>query len=1059
LFAHPTSNFLKTLNVSQCTVNDGLKPKWALRVLYIFAGRERQCDVHSHLLELQQVFNFQLSMKEIDILRDPTHDITDSKLVNSLLREIDSLHFDVVIVTPPCNTFSRARSSSSPGPKPLRSAQFPWGFPWLEGKRYTDCSSGNYFVKVSWKMMEHAWAVSIPFFMEHPEDLGVTSTGQHPGSVWQFPEQRQLLTDTGASTWAVYQCKFGASSPKPTRFFSNLREAPKQDCQGWPIFDAKGRYKGPLPKHCGHTSHAGRLVGLDNEGAFKTAAAAAYPPELCRYIAYLVVDSLNPASLKGGEQAEEGLESTVGLAEGLTEVTSDEDEDGVPRVRHFAHSIGDPIKTDWGGETAILQDGFGLCSPLRWHPSSRGMLLRDTAKEFCRELSNVLEDFCRQHFKDPGKLVLSMALGKVTNMPFSDKDLENLRNKWFSLLPSPTQASEVPEFQPFYLRAIGQSLMLLDDPDWRILATSKESFASGVRVGCNEKMPRTPAVFARKTKRRKYDDTELILEMKNYPTAEQASADLQRQYEEEEKLGMMFPLSLKTARKQFPGDRLRIAAQGAIPKPDGTFRPIHDGTHGVRVNNDITVRDQLAFPGPADEAALLTISKEDSWGVVISLASDIKKAHRRVKHRPQDWGLMACRVSDESDTVWINRVGTFGIGSIAYWWGRLAAAMGRLVGHVCQQELLWMTIFADDIKVSSGGSRKYWVILKVYTLWLAMGSPFAWSKFRGGLEIDFVGYWLDYARFEMGLSESRTIWLIQWLQDLSGQNPMLIRRAIEGLGRLAFAARVLYWLKPFLAPIYAWTNAVPPGSVLAPPPMVRLVAKFMNLSLSGGKKRIACSRPERPMGEWFRTDAKGETEAVVLGGWELNGDLDTKQCRWFSIKLTPKDIPWAFKESGSSWASTAIELLAVLVALKLFSPSNKSLERRSTEVIIKAGTDNQAAEFLSKKGASTKMPVMLVLMQLATTSSEHMLRLDLKWRPRSENQPADDLTNGDFTKFSGENRIEANWEDLDFKFLAELASFKVAFEEELEAQKALKRQTLGQQSSSSKRQKFEKSSW
>jgi hypothetical protein len=295
--------------------------------------------------------------------------------------------------------------------------------------------------------------------------------------------------------------------------------------------------------------------------------------------------------------------------------------------------------------------------------------------------------------------------------------------------------------------------MLLDDPDWRILATSKESYSSGVRVGCGLKMPRTPAVFQRKVKQRKYDETDLVLEMKNYPTAAQAAEDLQRQYEEEEQMGLMFPLSLKTAGMKYPGDRLRIAAQGAIPKPDGSFRPIHDGTHGVRVNNEIKVRDQLAFPGPADEAIQLTIAKEDGWGVVIALASDIRKAHRRVKHRECDWGLMACRVSDSSETVWINRVGTFGIGSIAYWWGRLAAAMGRLVGHVCQQELIWMTIFADDIKVAAGGPKKYLNILKVYTLWLALGAPFVWTKFQGGLEIDFVGYWLDYSRFEMGLSE------------------------------------------------------------------------------------------------------------------------------------------------------------------------------------------------------------------------------------------------------------------------------------------------------------------
>ena len=696
---------------------------------------------------------------------------------------------------------------------------------------------------------------------------------------------------------------------------------------------------------------------------------------------------------------------------------------------------------------------------MRWHPKARGRYLNDTGKSLCSDLDILLDKFVKKHFTEPGKTVLAMALGKLSKMPFSEADLENLRKGWFDLLPCPSQASVIPEFQPFYLHAVGQSLMLLEDPDWRVLATSKESFSSGVRVGCREKTPRTPAVFHRKKKFRKYDETEMVLEMNNYPTAAQAAEDLQRQYEEEEKLGLMFPITLKMAKQRYPGDRLRIAAQGAIPKPDGTFRPIHDGTHGVRVNNDIKVRDQLSFPGPADEAAQLTIAKEEGWGVVISLASDIRKAHRRVKHRECDWGLLACRVTDTSDTVWINRVGTFGIGSIAYWWGRLAGALGRLVGHVMRQELVWMTIFADDIKVAAGGPQKYWNILKVYSMWLAMGAPFAWSKFRGGLEIDFVGYWLDYSRFEMGLSESRTVWLVNWLSELDGSRPALVRKAIEGLGRLAFAARVLYWIKPFLAPLYAWTNAVASSSVLKPPLMVRLVALFIGNTLRGEKRRLPCRRPERALGEWFRTDAKGTKDFVVLGGWTLGEEGDTRSARWFSIRLTPEEVPWVFKESGSSWASTTLELMAVLVAVELFGKREGERDRDTTEVTLSAGTDNQAAQHLSLKGSSTKMPVMLVLMQLALTSADRLTRIELKWRPRAENQPADDLTNEDFSKFDLKNRIQSDWRSLNFKLLGELLAVREEFEDELTKQKAVRDGQSSSAAVSSRKRKFEKSQW
>ena len=129
------------------------------------------------------------------------------------------------------------------------------------------------------------------------------------------------------------------------------------------------------------------------------------------------------------------------------------------------------------------------------------------------------------------------------------------------------------------------------------------------------------------------------------------------------------------------------------------------------------------------------------------------------------------------------------------------------------------------------------------------------------------------------------------MADLDGPKPVLIRRVVEGLGRLAFAARVFYWIRLFLAPIYAWTNAVTSRTVLKPSLMVRLVAHFIHDCLRGTKKRIPCDRPERVLGEWFRTDAKGAKDFAVLGGWTLGDSGNTKDARWFSIKITPRELP------------------------------------------------------------------------------------------------------------------------------------------------------------------------
>ena len=67
---------------------------------------------------------------------------------------------------------------------------------------------------------------------------------------------------------------------------------------------------------------------------------------------------------------------------------------------------------------------------------------------------------------------------------------------------------------------------------------------------------------------------------------------VQCQFEEEEKLGAMLQLDLAEAHARF-GEQIAVASLGAIEKKNGTFRVVHDGTHGVGINPGIKMRDQL----------------------------------------------------------------------------------------------------------------------------------------------------------------------------------------------------------------------------------------------------------------------------------------------------------------------------------------------------------------------------------------------------------------------------------------------------------------------------------
>ena len=98
---------------------------------------------------------------------------------------------------------------------------------------------------------------------------------------------------------------------------------------------------------------------------------------------------------------------------------------------------------------------------------------------------------------------------------------------------------------------------------------------------------------------------------------------------------------------------------GAIKKPDGSVRSIHDGTHFVQVNNGIRFTDKLDYPGPPDVAGAVRAAR-DTQDSFFTVSADIKAAHRLVKIRESDWRLLVCKSNSDSDVYWVNKVGTFG---------------------------------------------------------------------------------------------------------------------------------------------------------------------------------------------------------------------------------------------------------------------------------------------------------------------------------------------------------------------------------------------------------------
>ena len=172
-------------------------------------------------------------------------------------------------------------------------------------------------------------------------------------------------------------------------------------------------------------------------------------------------------------------------------------------------------------------------------------------------------------------------------------------------------------------------------------------------------------------------------------------------------------------------------------------------------------------------------------------------------------------------------------------------------------------------------------------------------------------------------------------------------------------------------------------------------------------------------GERFRADAKAAGEDIVLGGWEIDGCEDTKLARWFSLRLSREDVPWAYTRGDPFRAVASLELLATLVCVMLFGPSEPTLSGGA--IGLTAGGDNQSNGFTLDKLSSTKYPLYLVLMELSAQLRAKNLLLQVAWRPRDENTEADALTNENFEGFDPALRVPVAWKDLQWLVLPALA--------------------------------------
>lgn len=193
---------------------------------------------------------------------------------------------------------------------------------------------------------------------------------------------------------------------------------------------------------------------------------------------------------------------------------------------------------------------------------------------------------------------------------------------------------------------------------------------------------------------------------------------------------------------------------------------------------------------------------------------------------------------------------------------------------------------------------------------------------------------------------------------------MVGRELKSVLGRLSFLAGALRHVRPFLAPLFSWSATLAGGTYAKFPDAVVILLEYVREEVARRPTRALEPLRAAPA-DIFRVDAKAAGEEIVIGGWESWRTERPSEARWFSFRLNRRNAAWAYLKGDPFRSIATLELIGVLAAVMVFAPGAEWAEGEA-KITLTALTDNLGNTHVLKRFGSSKFPLSIVAMELAT---------------------------------------------------------------------------------------------
>ena len=432
------------------------------------------------------------------------------------------------------------------------------------------------------------------------------------------------------------------------------------------------------------------------------------------------------------------------------------------------------------------QDGAGIYSYPDWSVPPSGV------SDVFKPLRQQLHDFFRQ-CKAPSRLRQAVA-EQCKDPLFTQSEVAHMRRmwqQWSASLGHPGSFDwSIAPGQPYAIEALAHLASLLGDKD----VTLWESLRRGVPTGVHQNIPLSNCFIPYVQSESWEPDMDFKICSGNWPGATANPELLMALLQAELDAGYVIEMpSLEAARARWP--RVAIGKANVIVSENRSPRLIIDPSVSG-VNGAALIPERYMLPGFGDIRLAFPVRgcKDEVGGFSL----DISAAHKTVRIAAEEQGLLGIEANGR---FFFYVVAPFGGNFSALWWQRVAGFLIRTSHRLvfCSHVLL---MYVDD--------ALFWQSLRAVPLNACLllsfcqvfGYPVSWKKVQLGVEIEYIGWRINFRAGGFYLPQTKVTKLLHAIQAVLLGSECQVRDLERLIGLLHWILQMAPELRPWLCSLY-----------------------------------------------------------------------------------------------------------------------------------------------------------------------------------------------------------------------------------------------------------------